>query len=418
LRVSAIGMRSTQSTASTLGSRGSHPAAAGIVAGERHNVGAAVLLEQGGGLGGAHLGVVDRVGHQPVPVVGGAEPLGGVASGFRGASATSSPRSSPTSPKRAATPPRSRRSGSDLHQPNRLGRRHVALIEGALRAHDRIDDAAIELGTDRTVSRHPDVGKSVLVHRQAARERRLADEQHRSGIVVVRSELLLYAPQRVRFRADGRTSLRSFQPAVGSESVSKGSGASTNFSAGALRCWERMIAKSQTPFNKLNDLAVEIDTGELTKRPCSPGSAITTRTMAKAVLSILGLLLLAACNDAGSSSAPTPRSTVVPMNAQAWSILYSPGMPPHPTPQTGGGWYFDFPTALNSVHYVLAAVNIAASNYVDASILVTTTETPVFVYNIQPDNTCVYPAHVRCKRKVTIYRERTARNTLDGSLTA
>jgi hypothetical protein len=83
------------------------------------------------------------------------------------------------------------------------------------------------------------------------------------------------------------------------------------------------------------------------------------------------------------------------MNAQAWSILYSPRMPPHPTPQTGGGWYFDFPTAPNSVHYVLAAVSIAASSSVDASILITTTETPVFVYNLQPDNTCVYPAHVR-----------------------
>jgi len=34
-------------------------------------------------------------------------------------------------------------------------------------------------------------------------------------------------------------------------------------------------------------------------------------------------------------------------------------MPPHPTSQTGGGWYFDFPTAPGSVHYVLAAVNIA-----------------------------------------------------------
>jgi hypothetical protein len=70
-------------------------------------------------------------------------------------------------------------------------------------------------------------------------------------------------------------------------------------------------------------------------------------------------------------------------------------MPPHATPQTGGGWYFDFPTDPNSVHYVLAAVNMAASNYVDASILVTTTGTPVFVYNLQLDNTCVYPAHVR-----------------------
>lgn len=120
-----------------------------------------------------------------------------------------------------------------------------------------------------------------------------------------------------------------------------------------------------------------------------------TGTMAKVVLSLLVLLLLAACNDNGSSSAATPRSTVVPMNAQAWSILYSPGMQAHPTPHTGGGWYFDFPTDPNSVHYVLAAVNMAASGYVDASILVTATGTPVFLYNLQPDNTCVYPAQVR-----------------------
>jgi hypothetical protein len=118
-------------------------------------------------------------------------------------------------------------------------------------------------------------------------------------------------------------------------------------------------------------------------------------TIAKVALSIFGLLLLAACDDNGSAPAATPRSTVVPMNAQAWAILYSPGMPPHPTPQTGGGWYFDFPTDPNSVHYVLAAVNMAASGDVDASILVTTIGTPVFVYNLQPDNTCVYPEHVR-----------------------
>jgi hypothetical protein len=83
------------------------------------------------------------------------------------------------------------------------------------------------------------------------------------------------------------------------------------------------------------------------------------------------------------------------MNAQAWSLLYSPGIPSHPTPQTGGGWYFDFPTDPNSVHYVLAAVNMAASDSVDANILVTTTGTPVFVYNLEPDNNCVCPAHVR-----------------------
>ena len=110
---------------------------------------------------------------------------------------------------------------------------------------------------------------------------------------------------------------------------------------------------------------------------CSKIDWIRIKTgIAKLVLSILGLLLLAASNDSGSSPAPTPQSTDVPMDAQAWSILYSPGMPPHPTPRTGGGWYFDFPTDPNSVHYVLAAVNMAASSYVDASILVTTTGTP------------------------------------------
>jgi hypothetical protein len=64
--------------------------------------------------------------------------------------------------------------------------------------------------------------------------------------------------------------------------------------------------------------------------------------IAKAVLSIFGFLLLASCDDNGPFPAPTPRSTVL-MDAVAWTILYSPGMPPHPAPQTDGGWYFDFP---------------------------------------------------------------------------
>lgn len=118
--------------------------------------------------------------------------------------------------------------------------------------------------------------------------------------------------------------------------------------------------------------------------------------MARVVAFILGFLLLAACDENASlPPAATRPLSVVPMNAEAWSILYSPGMPPHPTPQTGGGWYFDFPTAPGSVHYVLAGVNIAASSSVDASISITTTATPVFVYNLQSDNTCIYPAHVR-----------------------
>jgi hypothetical protein len=61
-----------------------------------------------------------------------------------------------------------------------------------------------------------------------------------------------------------------------------------------------------------------------------------------------------------------------------WVILYSPGMPSHPTPQTDWGWHFDFPTTPNSAHYILAAVDMAASSQVNASSLVTTTETPLF----------------------------------------
>jgi hypothetical protein len=38
---------------------------------------------------------------------------------------------------------------------------------------------------------------------------------------------------------------------------------------------------------------------------------------------------------------------------------------------------------------------MAASGDVNANISVTTTETPIFVYNLQPDNNCVYPARVR-----------------------
>jgi hypothetical protein len=115
--------------------------------------------------------------------------------------------------------------------------------------------------------------------------------------------------------------------------------------------------------------------------------------MRTGAIPLLGLLLVAACNAGGSK--PAQRSATVPMDARAWSILYSPGMPPHPTPRAGGGWYFDFSTAPNLVNYVLAGVKMAASSYVEARILVTTTKTPVFVYNLQPVNTCIYPSHVR-----------------------
>ena len=36
----------------------------------------------------------------------------------------------------------------------------------------------------------------------------------------------------------------------------------------------------------------------------------------------------------------------------------------------------------------------------DAGILVTTSGMPVFVYNLQPDNNCVYPSDFSCKKKL------------------
>ena len=84
-----------------------------------------------------------------------------------------------------------------------------------------------------------------------------------------------------------------------------------------------------------------------------------------------------------------------PRMPRAWSIRYSVGLPPHPAPRDKGGWYFDFPSAPGSVHYVTAAVDMTASESVTANIEVTTTGMPTFDYALDPNNTCSYPAHVR-----------------------
>jgi hypothetical protein len=132
-------------------------------------------------------------------------------------------------------------------------------------------------------------------------------------------------------------------------------------------------------------------------------------TIVRLALSILGLLLIAARN--GSSPLAAQTSTVVPMNVQAWAILYSRGMPLHPTPQIGGGWYFDFPTDPNSVHYVLAAVSMAASGDVHATISVTTTGMPVFASIRPTSDSC-------CNRKATTYPEGMESSTSGGGQTA
>ena len=50
------------------------PAAARVIAGERHDVGPMILLKWGGG-SAAPIWIVDRLGHEPVTIVGAPEPL-------------------------------------------------------------------------------------------------------------------------------------------------------------------------------------------------------------------------------------------------------------------------------------------------------------------------------------------------------
>jgi hypothetical protein len=92
------------------------------------------------------------------------------------------------------------------------------------------------------------------------------------------------------------------------------------------------------------------------------------------IVNLIVLPLVAAFD--GTSPATTPQSSAVPMHDLAWTIRYSPGMRAHPLPQETGGWYFDFPTASGSVHYVTAAVNMVVSKSVSADIEVRTTGAP------------------------------------------
>jgi len=109
-------------------------------------------------------------------------------------------------------------------------------------------------------------------------------------------------------------------------------------------------------------------------------------------------LTIAACSD----PLPAPPSAPALLSAQTWNIQYSPGMPAHPIP-ADGGWYFDFPAArcggadVCSVHYVTTPVKMSVrpNTQVEAIFQITTTGTPVFNYQLNPNNTCDYPAHAR-----------------------
>src|SRR6516164_4042368 len=136
-----------------------HAPAPGIVARERQDVVAAIVLQQAGELGGAHFQVVGGVVLEAFDIVRAAEALAGIPSGLR----------------------------RHLHQPHRLGARPIGWIERALLANDgkqrRIID--INAGADRRIARHADGRKRVVVERQAARERALAHVQHAARVLVL-----------------------------------------------------------------------------------------------------------------------------------------------------------------------------------------------------------------------------------------
>jgi hypothetical protein len=104
------------------------------------------------------------------------------------------------------------------------------------------------------------------------------------------------------------------------------------------------------------------------------------------ILLLLGLTI--------GSALASERPTIIPASTKAWLILYSPGMPDHPI-AARDGWYFDFPKAPGSVHYVLLHVDMAASTSISARITVETKGDPVFDYKLEKSNTCNSPARVR-----------------------
>jgi hypothetical protein len=82
------------------------------------------------------------------------------------------------------------------------------------------------------------------------------------------------------------------------------------------------------------------------------------------------------------------------MDAKAWNILFSKGMPAHPT-AIGSGWYFEFPKVPGSVHYVTTSVSMAAGDFVRAEMEVQAEPSTVFDYRTEASNTGDFPAHAR-----------------------
>ncbi len=118
-----------------------------------------------------------------------------------------------------------------------------------------------------------------------------------------------------------------------------------------------------------------------------------------------------------------PTLDVITLDPAYWNIRYSIGMPPHPTTNASGpGWFFDFPvhatstfddcntticatpdidwvavSCCESIHYLTVPYvgPLPSGQSLTATIDISTTGTPVFLYQTSPGNTCNTPATVR-----------------------
>lgn len=94
-----------------------------------------------------------------------------------------------------------------------------------------------------------------------------------------------------------------------------------------------------------------------------------------------------------AKAAPTPPG-VVSMNAADWNIRYSSGMPAHPSPAVGGGWFLDFPIAPGHVNTITVPYTapIALGKWLILTATVTTADGAVVI----PDNDMLgFPTHMR-----------------------
>ena len=126
-------------------------------------------------------------------------------------------------------------------------------------------------------------------------------------------------------------------------------------------------------------------------------------------------------------AAPKPRGwwrpplTYISLDPDDWSIRFSIGMPPKPTTNSAGGWFFDFPvhatgtfddcntttcvtpgpeavatSCCESIHYLTVpyVTALPAGQSLKATIDIATTGNAVFLHQTQPGN-CGAPATVR-----------------------